>query len=111
MLAKKLGMLTVGFTGAEIASLCNESAMIAARNSAEEITTEHFDKAFDRVKFGVKKEQNFGEEEIKIAAYHEAGHAVAGWRLTNVKPTTKVEQIIHCLFMFSSKLQARFRLA
>lgn len=89
-LAKKIGMLTVGFSGAQIASLCNESAMIAARSLAEEITNEHFDKAFDRVKWGVQKQQPLGDKDKKVAAYHDAGHAVVGWHLPNIKPVTKV---------------------
>lgn len=90
-------MLTDGFSGAQIASLCNESAMIAARNLADEILNEHFDKAFDRVKWGVKKQQPLGEREKKIAAYHDAGHAIVGWFVPEIKPITKVDKCLHKL--------------
>lgn len=89
-LAKKIAMLTEGFTGAKLASLCNESAMIAARNMADEITSEHFDKALDRVKWGVKKQQPLADKDKKVAAYHDAGHAVVSWHVPHVKPVTKV---------------------
>tara|TARA_B100000579_G_C22846368_1_gene864650 strand:+ start:505 stop:2343 length:1839 start_codon:yes stop_codon:yes gene_type:complete len=88
---KNLSAQTPGFAGAEIANVCNESALIAARKNKESIEMSDFQDAIDRVIGGLeKKNKIISPEEKKIVAYHEAGHAVAGWYLEHADPLVKV---------------------
>ncbi len=88
---KKLAAQTPGFAGAEIANVCNEAALIAARKNRHEIHMDDFQDAIDRVIGGLeKKTKIISPEEKKIVAYHEAGHAVAGWFLEHADPLVKV---------------------
>src|SRR5690554_6463188 len=88
---KKLSAQTPGFAGAEIANVCNEAALIAARKNKNEIDMQDFQDAIDRVIGGLeKKNKIISPEEKKIVAYHEAGHAVAGWFLEHADPLVKV---------------------
>lgn len=88
---KKLSSQTPGFAGAEIANVCNEAALIAARRGKEAIDMQDFHDAIDRVIGGLeKKNKLISPEEKKIVAYHEAGHAVAGWFLEHADPLVKV---------------------
>jgi len=89
-LAKRFAILTAGFTGAQIAALCNESAMIAARDLNEEIKMPHFEQALERVRSGIKKKRPMTEEEKIHFARHDAAHAVAGWFLKGSTPPTKL---------------------
>jgi len=88
---KKLAAQTPGFAGAEIANVCNEAALIAARRNKEAVDMQDFQDAIDRVIGGLeKKNKIISPEEKKIVAYHEAGHAVAGWFLEHADPLVKV---------------------
>ncbi|MEC7851441.1 MAG: ATP-dependent zinc metalloprotease FtsH [Bacteroidota bacterium] len=88
---KNLAAQTPGFAGAEIANVCNESALIAARKNKKSIEMSDFQDAIDRVIGGLeKKNKIISPEEKKIVAYHEAGHAVAGWYLEHADPLVKV---------------------
>lgn len=88
---KNLAAQTPGFAGAEIANVCNESALIAARKNKNSIEMLDFQDAIDRVIGGLeKKNKIISPEEKKIVAYHEAGHAVAGWYLEHADPLVKV---------------------
>ncbi|MEQ9375582.1 MAG: ATP-dependent zinc metalloprotease FtsH [Imperialibacter sp.] len=88
---KKLAAQTPGFAGAEIANVCNEAALIAARRDKEAVDMQDFQDAIDRVIGGLeKKTKIISPEEKKIVAYHEAGHAVAGWFLEHADPLVKV---------------------
>ncbi len=85
---------TPGFAGAEIANVCNEAALLAAREEKESIEMEDFEHAIDRVIAGLeKKNKLISPEERKIVAYHEAGHAITGWFLENTDPVVKVSII------------------
>jgi len=89
--AKKLSAQTPGFAGAEIANVCNEAALIAARKNKRSIDMQDFQDAIDRVIGGLeKKNKIISPEEKKIVAYHEAGHAIAGWFLEYADPLVKV---------------------
>ncbi|MHA7130792.1 ATP-dependent zinc metalloprotease FtsH [Algoriphagus namhaensis] len=89
--AKKLAAQTPGFAGAEIANVCNEAALIAARKNKSAVDMQDFQDAVDRVIGGLeKKNKIISPEEKKIVAYHEAGHAVAGWYLEHADPLVKV---------------------
>jgi len=93
-LAKKMAALTPGFTGADIANVCNEAALIAARELSEFIVQKHFEQAIERVVAGMEKKTNvLSPEEKRTVAYHEAGHAVCGWFLEYASPLLKVSII------------------
>jgi ATP-dependent metalloprotease FtsH len=82
---------TPGFAGAEIANVCNEAALLAAREGKEGIEMIDFERAIDRVIGGLeKKNKLISPEEKQIVAYHEAGHAVAGWFREFTDPVVKV---------------------
>lgn len=87
----KLAEQTPGFAGADIANVCNEAALIAARKGKTEVEMDDFQDAIDRVIGGLeKKNKIILPEEKKIIAYHEAGHAVCGWYLEHAYPLLKV---------------------
>jgi len=89
--AEKLAAQTPGFAGAEIANVCNEAALIAARKEKKHVEMQDFNDAIDRVIGGLeKKNKIISPEEKEIIAYHEAGHAVAGWFLKDAHPLVKV---------------------
>ena len=89
--AKKLSAQTPGFAGAEIANVCNEAALIAARQDKQAVDMQDFQDAIDRVIGGLeKKNKIISPEEKRIVAYHEAGHAIAGWFLEHADPLVKV---------------------
>ena len=86
-----LASQTPGFAGAEIANVCNEAALLAARLDKDSIEMEDFEAAIDRVIAGLeKKNKLISPEEKKIVAYHEAGHAITGWFLRHTDPVIKV---------------------
>lgn len=87
----KLAEQTPGFAGADIANICNEAALIAARKGKEHVEMEDFQDAVDRVIGGLeKKNKIISPEEKRIIAYHEAGHAICGWYLEHAYPLLKV---------------------
>ncbi|QEC45899.1 ATP-dependent zinc metalloprotease FtsH [Pseudobacter ginsenosidimutans] len=87
----KLAEQTPGFAGADIANICNEAALIAARKGKQSVEMEDFQDAVDRVIGGLeKKNKIISPEEKKIIAYHEAGHAICGWFLEHAYPLLKV---------------------
>lgn len=77
--AKKLSALTPGFSGADISNICNEGAIIAARKNSEEVGIRDFEQATERVIGGIERKLPQSKQELRTVAYHEAGHAVAGW--------------------------------
>lgn len=82
---------TPGFSGADIANVCNESALIAARNNHNKITKQDFLDAIDRIIGGLEKRHKLiTPEEKKAIAFHEAGHATVSWILPNAHPLVKV---------------------
>jgi AFG3 family protein len=87
----KLAVQTPGFAGADIANICNEAALIAARKGKTEVEMSDFNDAIDRVIGGLeKKNKIISPEEKKVIAFHEAGHAVCGWFLEHAHPLVKV---------------------
>ncbi len=87
----KLAEQTPGFAGADIANVCNEAALIAARKGKDAVEMQDFQDAVDRVIGGLeKKNKIISPEEKKIIAYHEAGHAICGWYLEHAYPLLKV---------------------
>ncbi|CAI0393359.1 unnamed protein product, partial [Linum tenue] len=89
--SERLAALTPGFAGADIANVCNEAALIAARKEQTVINMEHFESAIDRVIGGLeKKNRVISKLERRTVAYHESGHAVTGWFLEHAEPLLKV---------------------
>ena len=86
-----LARQTPGFSGADIANVCNEAALIAARHNKKFITKEDFLAAIDRIVGGLeRKNKIISDEEKRVIAYHEAGHATVSWILENANPLIKV---------------------
>jgi AFG3 family protein len=89
--AEVLAEMTPGFAGAEIANVCNEAALIAARRNKNAVDMDDFNYALDRVIGGLeKKNKLIAPKEKEIIAYHEAGHAICGWFLEHASPLVKV---------------------
>ncbi|KAF9244582.1 ATP-dependent metallopeptidase Hfl [Melanogaster broomeanus] len=93
-IAHKLAVLTPGFSGADIANVCNEAALHAARKGHEFVAEDDFESAIERVIAGLeRKSRVLSPEEKKTVAYHEAGHAICGWFLEHADPLLKVSII------------------
>jgi AFG3 family protein len=88
--ARKMSALTPGFSGADLRNICNEAAIIAARKSLESVSIKEFEEATERVIAGIEKKLPLSDLERRTVAFHEAGHAVAGWFLKNSSPLIKV---------------------
>ena len=88
---ERLATQTAGFAGADIANICNEAALIAARKDKAAVDMQDFQDAVDRVIGGLeKKNKIISAEEKEIIAYHESGHAIVGWFLEGLDPLVKV---------------------
>lgn len=86
-----LARQTPGFSGADIANVCNEAALIAARHNKKFISKEDFLAAIDRIVGGLeRKNKIISDEEKRVIAFHEAGHATVSWILENASPLIKV---------------------
>ncbi len=89
--AAVLAEQTPGFAGAEIANVCNEAALVAARRNKKAVDMDDFNHALDRVIGGLeKKNKIISPEEKEVIAFHEAGHAICGWFLEHASPLVKV---------------------
>jgi cell division protease FtsH len=90
--------LTPGFTGADLANLVNEAALIATREDKPSITTDHFTRAMERIVAGIeKKNKILSPKEKEIVSYHEMGHALVGYRFSKDDKVHKVSIIPHGL--------------
>ncbi len=86
-----LARQTPGFSGADIANVCNEAALIAARHNKQSVTKEDFSAAVDRIIGGLEKRSKImTDDEKRAIAYHEAGHAAVSWHLQYANPLVKV---------------------
>lgn len=81
---------TTGFSGADLANLCNEAALIAARGDQNRVTMKDFEEALDRIILGAARSTILSDHDRKVVAYHEAGHALAAWLLPLADPVHKV---------------------
>lgn len=103
---KLLASQTPGFAGAELANLCNEAALMAARREKEHVEMEDFQDSIERVIAGLeKKNKLISPKERKIVAYHEAGHAIVGWYLEHTDPVLKVSIVPRGLAALGYTLQ------
>jgi cell division protease FtsH len=93
-----LGLLartTTGYSGADLANLCNEAALFAARHNRNQVTMADFEEAADKVLLGSVRSLLLGERERRVIAYHEAGHALVAWLTPEADPVHKVTIIPH----------------
>lgn len=84
---------SIGFSGAELKNLVNESALQAARSNRDQVTREDFDAARDKVLMGPRRDEAMNKQELEMTAYHEAGHALLAWILPEVDRVHKVTVI------------------
>lgn len=106
----ELAKQTPGFVGADIANVCNEAALIAARKDKKEVNMKDISEAIDRVTTGLEKKNTIiTPEEKKVIAYHEAGHALTSWYLEYAHPFVRVtivprsESLGHALYLPKEK--------
>lgn len=103
---KVLASQTPGFAGAELANLCNEAALMAARRNKKSVEMIDFQDAIERVVAGLeKKNKLINPNERKIVAYHEAGHAIVGWYLEHTDTVLKVSIVPRGLAALGYTLQ------
>lgn len=103
---KLLASQTPGFAGAELANLCNEAALMAARRDKDHVEMEDFQDSIERVIAGLeKKNKLISPNERKIVAYHESGHAIIGWYLEHTDPVLKVSIVPRGLAALGYTLQ------
>src|SRR5699024_941965 len=103
---KLLASQTPGFAGAELANLCNEAALTAARRGKDQVEMEDFQDSIERVIAGLeKKNKLISPHERKIVAYHESGHAIIGWYLEHTDPVLKVSIVPRGLAALGYTLQ------
>ncbi|OMJ94895.1 hypothetical protein SteCoe_1752 [Stentor coeruleus] len=88
--SKRVAALTPGFSGADLAQLCNEAAILAARKDKGFVDKDDFEAASEKVMLGVESSKKLSVREKKIVSYHESGHAIAGWFLEGADPVLKV---------------------
>lgn len=110
---KLLASQTPGFAGAELANLCNEAALLAARRNKESVEMIDFQDSIERVVAGLeKKNKIISPEERRIVAYHESGHAIVGWYLEHTDPVIKVSIVPRGIaalgYTLQSPLEDRF---
>jgi cell division protease FtsH len=91
----KLAAASIGMSGADLENLCNEAALGAARSGRMEITMTDFEEALDRVRLGVAHPRLSEPEEMRIVAYHEAGHTIVAWLSPHADPVQKVTVVPH----------------
>ena len=107
-----LARQTPGFTGADLANLINEAALLAARRDKDMITLEELEEAIDRVIAGPeRKSRVMSEEEKRLTAYHEGGHALVGYALPNLDPIHKVTIIPRgraCGYTFALPIEDKY---
>ena len=99
--AKRLATLTPGFSGADVANLCNEAAILAARKNKKFVSTDEFESASERVMAGLEKKRIISEEERRTIALHESGHAVVSWFLEGGAPLLKVINLLNQILCYS----------
>ncbi len=90
-----LSASTIGLNGADLANLCNEAALVAARHKREQVTMADFEEASDKVRLGAAQAQLVDPAERRVVAYHESGHAVVAWLTPGADPVQKVTIVPH----------------
>ncbi len=90
-----LAGMTIGLSGADLANLCNEAALAAARHNARVVTMADFEEAHDKIRLGAAHRQLIDPKERRLVAYHEAGHAIVAWFTPAADPVQKVTIVPH----------------
>jgi cell division protease FtsH len=90
-----LARSTVGMSGADLANLCNEAALAAARHDRPAVTMADFEESQDKVRLGAARRQLTSPEERRVVAYHECGHALMAWLTPSADPVHKVTIVPH----------------
>lgn len=111
--AKRLAELTPGKSGADIANICNEAALHAARLNEKNVDEKNFDYAIERVIAGMHKNNNpLSPEERNVIAYHEAGHVIVSWMLKHTEPVMKISTVprVNSPFGFTQKFPLDIKL-
>ncbi|MCM0612363.1 ATP-dependent zinc metalloprotease FtsH [Marinobacter sediminum] len=96
---EQLAARTIGFSGADLKNLVNESALTAARENLQEVNAHCFDVARDRIILGEESDAHLNPEEREAVAYHECGHAIMAYYLPKADPLTKITIIPHGMAM------------
>ncbi len=92
-----LAQRTAGFSGADLANLCNEAALAAARRNATKVSAKDFEDAMEKIIFGTRQASLLGDEERRLVAYHESGHALVARLTPGADPVSKVTIIPHSM--------------
>ncbi|HXP93722.1 MAG TPA: ATP-dependent zinc metalloprotease FtsH, partial [Candidatus Binatia bacterium] len=92
---KTLAAMTMGTSGADLANLCNEAALTAARRNHSAVTMADFEEALDKVRLGAVHPQLVDPEDRRIVAYHESGHTLVAWLTPGADPVQKVTIVPH----------------
>jgi len=90
---ERLAKVTAGFSGAELANIANEAALLAIRHNSEVVAMQHFDLAIERVVAGLQRKTPLSEEIRRKVAYHEVGHALTAYFLSGTDPVHKISII------------------
>ena len=90
-----LARTTTGLSGADLANLCNEAALVAARHSHSKVTMADFEEAWDKILLGGERPALLDPHDRQVVAYHEAGHALVAWLTPSADPVHKVTIIPH----------------
>jgi len=100
---KLLARITTGMSGADLSNLCNEAAILAAKNDRKEVTMDDFEEALDKISLGEKRQVILDQTVRRVIAFHEAGHALVAWFTPNADPVHKVTIIPHGLALGATK--------
>jgi len=91
LIAKRLAELTSNFSGADLSNMVNEAAIISARECKECVDLDSFEKAFDRVYYGLERKKPNSKVELQHVSIYESAKVVCSWFMTNVKPIIRVK--------------------
>jgi cell division protease FtsH len=92
---RTLANATIGMSGADLANLCNEAALVAARHDRDIVSRADFEEAQDRIRLGAARARLIDPDERRVVAYHESGHAVVAWLTPAADPVSKVTIVPH----------------
>jgi cell division protease FtsH len=90
-----LAAMTIGLSGADLANMCNEAALAAARRNSSAVATRDFEEALDKIRLGAAHPQLIDPKERRVIAYHESGHAIVAWFTPDADPVQKVTIVPH----------------
>ena len=92
---ERLARTAIGLSGADLANLCNEAALTAARENRKEIGMEDFERAWDKILLGAERRVVMTPKDRRVTAYHESGHAVVAWLTAAADPVRRVTIVPH----------------